>query len=336
MPLPGLSGAAAERYGATPSSAGCPMPYRFNEPRRHKIPRARYRVQNWPEYDRALQRRGDLTGWVTPEAIAVWGPPRTGRRGRPRDYSDVAIETGHLLLRSLATLLGLDIGVPDHTTFSRRRPGLTLARLLAKAERTGPVHVVIDSTGLKVYGASEWLSEKHGECGQRTWRKLHLAVDPNSGEILACELTTIEEGDAALVGPLLDQITSPIASVTTDGAYDGKPVYRAVAERQPDPPVAVVIPPRASAVPSPTADTAPSQRDQHIRMIRDKGRLGWQKAVGYGRRSLGETAVFRYKTIIGRSLRARTLPSQKTEAQVACSVLNRMTRLGMPVSQRIA
>src|SRR3954451_17345611 len=97
MPLPGLGGAAVELYGATPSSAGRPRPYRFNEPRRHKIPRARYWVQNWPEYDRALQRRGDLTVWVTPEAIAAWCPPRTGRRGRPRDYSDVAVETGHLL-----------------------------------------------------------------------------------------------------------------------------------------------------------------------------------------------------------------------------------------------
>src|SRR3954447_23871512 len=149
----------------------------------------------------------------------------------------MAIETGHLLrlafgrpwrqteglLRSLATLLGLGIGVPDHTTFSRRSPGLTLASSLAQAQRTGPVHVVIDSTGLKVYGAGEWLSEKYGERGQRTWRKLHLVVDPNSGEILACELTTIAEGDAALVGPLLDQITSPIASVTADGAYDGEP-----------------------------------------------------------------------------------------------------------------
>ena len=128
----------------------------------------------------------------------------------------------------------------------------------------------------------------------------------------------------------------PIASVITDGAYDGEPIYRAVAERQPDPPVAVVIPPRASAVPGPTADTAPSQRDRHLRMIEDRGRLGWQEAVGYGRRSLGETAMFRYKAIIARSLRARTLPAQRTEARVACSVLNRMTRLGMPVSQRIA
>jgi hypothetical protein len=149
-------------------------------------------------------------------------------------------------------------------------------------------------------------------------------------------VTTTEEGDAALVGLLLEQITGPIASVTADGAYDGEPVYRAVAEHQPDPPVAVVVPPRASAVPSPTADTAPSQRDQHLRVIREKGRMGWQRAVGYGRRSLGETAVFRYKAIIGRRLRARTLPAQKTEARVGCSVLNRMTRLGMPVSQRIA
>jgi Transposase DDE domain len=326
------------------------MPYKANEACRHRIPRARYRVTNWPEYDRALQRRGSLTVWVTPAALAAWHPPKTGRRGRSRTYSDIAIETGHLLrlafgrpwrqteglLRSLATLLGVEIGVPDHTTFSRRSPGLALANSLIQAQRTGPVHVVIDATGLKVHGAGEWLVDKHGERGRRSWRKLHLAVDPGTGEILASELTTTEEGDAALVGPLLEQITGPIASVIADGAYDGEPVYRAVAERQPDPPAAVVVPPRATAVPSPAADTAPTQRDQHIRMIREKGRMGWQRAVGYGKRSLGETAVFRYKTIIGRGLRARTPPAQKTEARVACSVLNRMTRLGMPVSQRIA
>ncbi len=326
------------------------MPYKANEARRHKIPRARYKVANWPEYDRALQQRGSLTVWVTPEALAAWHPPRTGRRGRPRDYSDLAIETGHMLrlafgrpwrqteglLRSLATLLGAGIGVPDHTTFSRRSPGLSLAGSLAQAQTSGPVHVVIDATGLKVYGAGEWLAETHGERGKRTWRKLHLAVDAGTGDILASELTTSEGGDAALVGPLLDRIAGPIASVTADGTYDGEPVYRAVAERQPDPPVAVVIPPRATAVASPTADTSPTQRDRHLRMIQEKGRMGWQRAVGYGRRSLGETAVFRYKAIIGRRLRARTLPGQKTEARVGCSVLNRITRLGMPVSQRTA
>src|SRR4051794_26351408 len=166
------------------------MPYKANEARRHKIPRARYRVSNWPEYDRALQHRGILTVWVTPEALAAWHPPKTGRRGRSCTYSDIAIETGHLLrlafgrpwrqteglLRSLATLLGLDIGVPDHTTFSRRSPGLVLARSLAEAQRSGPVHVVIDSTGLKVYGAGEWLAETHGERDRRSWRKLVWSV----------------------------------------------------------------------------------------------------------------------------------------------------------------
>src|ERR687894_480254 len=285
------------------------MPYKANEPRRHKIPRARYRVTNWPAYDGALQRRGSLTVWVTPEALAAWHPPGTGRRGRSPRYADIAIETGHLprlafgrpwrqtegLLRSLAALLGLSIGIPDHTTFSRRSPGLTLAGSLAQAQARGPVHVVIDATGLKVHGAGEWLAEKHGGRGRRTWRKLHLAIDPDGGEILASELTTSEEGDASQVGPLLAQITGPLASVTADGAYDGEPVYRAVAERQPDPPVAVVIPPRATAVPRPTADTEPTQRDQHLRMIQDRGRMAWQKAVGYGKRSLGETAMFRYK-----------------------------------------
>ena len=115
------------------------------------------------------------------------------------------------MLRSVATLLGLGIGVPDHTTFSRRSPGLALAGSLAQAQRSGPVHVVVDSTGLKVYGAGDWLAETHGERGRRTWRKLHLAVDPGSGEILASELTTSEEGDASQASPLLERITGPIA-----------------------------------------------------------------------------------------------------------------------------
>src|SRR3954449_5057928 len=282
------------------------MPYRANEPRRHKIPRARYKVRNWPAYDRALQQRGSLTVWVTPEALAAWRPPRTGQRGRPRDYSDVAIETGHLLrlafgrpwrqteglLHSLTTLLGVSVGVPDHTTFSRRSPGLVLATALARAQASGPVHVVIDATGLKVYGAGEWLVEKHGERGKRTRRKLHLAVDASTGQILASELTSNDEGDASQLGPLLEQIPGPLGSVTADGAYDGEPVYRSVAERQPDPPVAVIIPRRLRVPLSAAAGTTPSQRDQHIQTIRDKGRLGWQKAVGYGRRSLGETAMF--------------------------------------------
>jgi transposase len=195
------------------------------------------------------------------------------------------------------------------------------------------VNVVIDSTDLKVVGAGEWQCEKHGGKGHRTWRKLHLAVDPDSGEVVASELTTTDDGDASQVGPLLNQIAGPIASVTADGAYDGDPVYRIIAER--DPAAAVIIPPRSTAVPSNNAETAPTRRDRHLQLIQERGRLGWQKAVNYGWRSLGKVAMMRYKTLIGRRLRARTLPTQKTEAAAGCKVINIMTHLDMPVSQRI-
>ena len=206
------------------------MPYKANEPRRHKIPKARYKIDNWAEYDAALQRRGSLTVWVTPEALAAWTPARSGKRGRPRSYSDIAIEAGLMLrlafgrpwrqtegmLKSVMGLLGLELPVPDHTTFSRRGVDLGVAAALKRAD--GSVTVVIDSTGLKVFGAGEWLHEKHGGKPRRTWRKLHLAIDPDSGEILASELTTTDEGDASRVGPLLDQIDRPISAVCADGA----------------------------------------------------------------------------------------------------------------------
>src|SRR3982750_4675857 len=287
------------------------MPYKAQEAHRQKFPKARYRVKNWHEYDQALQARGSLTVWVTPEAIAAWQAPPTGQRGRSPFYSNVAIETGHLLrlafgrpwrqteglLRSIATLLGVSLAIPDHTTFSRRSAALSLPTTLRPSSE--PVHVVLDSTGLKVYGAGEWQREKHGERGRRTGRKLPLAVNPDSGEILASELTTKEVGGLSMVGPLLEQIQRPLLSVMADGAYDAEPVYRTLAARQPDSPPAVIIPPRATAVLGATADTAPSLRDRHIQTIQQKGRRGWERAAGYGQRSLVETAMFRYKTLIG-------------------------------------
>ena len=168
------------------------MPYKANEPRRHKIPKARYKIENWAEYDAALRQRGSLTVWVTPEAIAAWASATTGRRGRPRDYSDVAIEAGLMLrlasgrpwrqtegmLGSIMDLLGLELPVPDHTTFSRRSADLGDATALRKA--SGPIHVVIDSTGLKVFGAGDWLREKHGGKPDRSWRRLYLGVIPTA------------------------------------------------------------------------------------------------------------------------------------------------------------
>jgi hypothetical protein len=238
------------------------------------------------------------------------------------------------LLRSIVSLLGVSLSIPDHTTFSRRSAALSIPTML-RASRE-PVHVVLDSTGLKVYGAGEWHREKHGGRDRRIWRKLHLAVNPESGEILASELTTNEVGDPSMVGPLLHQIPESIASVLADGAYDGELVYRAIAERQPQPPAEVIIPPRVTAVFSPTTELAPSLRDRHVQMIQEKGRRGWEKAVGYGKRSLVETAMFRYKGLIGPTLRARKFEAQTSEARMACAVINRMTQLGRPISRRIA
>jgi hypothetical protein len=217
------------------------VPFKYHAEHRHHIPRPRYRVTNQPEYDAALRRRGSLTVWFTDAAIAAWkAEPRTTPGGQPH-YSILAITTALTmravfglalrqtegLIGSIIALLGLDLTVPDHSTMSRRSKTLEMPPL---------------RTGLKLGGAGEWLVEKHGTSRRRSWRKLHLGVDAESGEILAIELTKKESDDAARSGALLDQITDPIASFTADGAYDQDKVYEGVAEHVPD--AAVIVPPR--------------------------------------------------------------------------------------------
>jgi len=196
------------------------MPYRFNEGRRHKFPKARYRVTNWPDYDAALVRRGELTVWLTEEAIASWYAPATGERGGQPIYSAIAIETALTLrlvfhqplrqteglLRSIAALLGIDIAIPDHTTLSRRGGGLTV--LPKSIGRDEPLHLLIDSTGLKIYGEGEWLDQKRGIRSPRRWRKLHLGVDADTHEVVAVELTPDDVGDVSELVGLLDQVAT--------------------------------------------------------------------------------------------------------------------------------
>jgi transposase len=196
--------------------------------------------------------------------------------------------------------------------------------------RDEPLHLLVDSTGLKIYGEGEWLGQKHGIRTRRRWRKLHLGVDAGTHKIVASELTPDDVGDVCELPELLDQIDADVASMTADGAYDGETAYDAVAERHPE--AAVIIPPRITAV---LNETTTTQRDGHLAAIAQHGRIGWQRSSGYNRRSLVETAVYRYKTIIGRRLHARTLPNQRAEAKIGCNALNRMTKLGMPVSVRI-
>jgi Transposase DDE domain len=318
------------------------MPYKFNAGRRHKFPKARYRVTNWPDYDAALARRGELTVWLTDEAIAAWHAPATGQRGGQPIYSTIAIETALTLrlvfhqplrqteglLRSIAALLDIEIAIPDHTTLSRRGGGLTI--LPKSMGRDEPLHLLIDSTGLKIYGEGEWLDQKRGIRSPRRWRKLHLGVDADTHEVVAVELTPDDVGDVSQLAGLLDQVVTPVASVIADGAYDRETVYDAVADRHPE--ADIIIPPRATAV---LSTSGVPQRNQHIATIEEHGRMGWQRRSGYNRRSLVETAIYRYKTIIGRRLLARTLSSQQVEAKIGFNALNRMTCFGMPATIRI-
>ena len=190
------------------------------------------------------------------------------------------------------------------------------------------MHLLVDSTGLKLCGAGEWLVEKHGASRWRSWRKLHIGVDADTGRIVAAALTTHDADDGAQVAPLLDQIDGPIASFTGDGAYDQDGVYGAVAARHPD--AAVIVPPRSSAVPSKTAETAPTPRDRHLQVIAEQGRMGWQKASGYNWRALVEADIGRWKRVIGHALRSQTDERQATEVAIAVDVLNRMLELGRP------
>ena len=188
--------------------------------------------------------------------------------------------------------------------------------------------------GLKLCGAGEWLVEKHGTTRRRSWRKLHIGVDAETSQILAAVLTTNDVDDPSQVGALLDQIDSPIASCIGDGAYDQETVYADVAVRHPD--AAVVVPPRATAVLSTTADSAPTQRDGHLQMIAEKGRMKWQKATSYNRRAKVEAAIGRYKQVIGDGLRFRKDNRRSTEVAIAVDGLNRMLELGRPTYVRMA
>ena len=323
------------------------MPFKANADRRHRIPRQRFRVTNWREYDASLRGRGSLTVWFTAEAIASWkAEPRTTRGGQPT-YSGLAILTAltlravfRLALRqtegligSVVGLLGLDLAVPDHSTLSRRAATVQVPRPRANSG-TGPLHLLVDSTGLKLCGAGEWLHEKHGKRVRRSWRKLHLGLDASTGRIVASLLTTRDVDDGSQVGPLLERIGEPLASFTGDGAYDQEGVTSSIGSRPPD--AAIIVPPRSTAVPSDTAETAPTQRDRHLRAIVEHGRMAWQAASGYIKRARAETAILRFKRVIGDGLRSHANDRRATEVEVAVHILNRMLDLGRPNSVRIA
>ena len=227
--------------------------------------------------------------------------------------------------------MGPDLAVPNHSTLSRRAETLEVPKPCPGSR--GPAHLLVDSTGLRLCGPGEWLIERHGAQRRRAWRKLHIGVDAETGQILASELTSDDVDDGSQVELLLDQITAPLASIG-DGAYDQIDIYGTVTQHHPD--AGVIIPPRATAVPSNMAEGTPSEREQHLQSIAKHGRMGWQKRSGYTRRALVETSISRFKRVIGDALRSQTDQRRATEVAIAISALNRMFELGRQKSVRIA
>ena len=307
---------------------------------RHK---AVYHVRNWSEYDQALVKRGWLTVWVSDEVLAMWqhaGPPQGGAQFTNSDQAIEAMltvkEVFHLtnrasegFLRSQFELLELALPVADHTTLSRRGKQLSV-KLPKRAQ--GPLYLVMDSSGLKVFGEGEWKVGQHGYSKRRTWRKLHLLVDSASAEIQAAFLSAAGVHDADLVQPALTEVEQPVLSLAADGAYDKRKVYQALQACAPA--AGVNIPPRKDARiwQHGNVKAPPLPRDENLGTIRKSGRRKWKQSSAYHRRSLAETAVFRIKTMFGNHLTTRLTATQKTQAMIRCKTLNQMTHLGMPQS----
>mgnify|MGYP001260131058 CR=1 FL=1 len=318
------------------------MPYTFNDAGCHTFEKKQYRISNWPAYTESLRQRGDVTVWLSPEVEALWRAERRKTRGGQPTYSDLAITVCLTLgmvykpplrqtegfVRSLVKLMGVDICVADFSSFSRRGSGLDLP-LQSRSDKAGPIHLVGDSTGLKIFGEGEWLQSKHKTRAKRkSWRKLHLGLDLATGEIVCSDLTTDDVGNPTALPELLDQIDGDVSRFMADGAYDGAPTSDLLVKLC-GVDVEIIILPAKTAVLSAEAAVNPTLRDQRISAIRTGGRMAWQVSSGYNQRSRAETQMGRWKMVIGPKLKARSFPNQRTEAKISTHILNKMNELSL-------
>lgn len=302
-----------------------------------------YRIRNWGQYNAALKQRGSLTLWLSREAIENWTTrEKSGQRGASVTYTALAIETMASVqaifslpgrqtqgfLQSLFDLLKLELTVPDHSTLSRRRGTLDVKLPLEQPGQTR--HLVIDSTGVKVFGEGEWKVRQHGWSKRRTWLKLHLAADEANLEIISAYATSNNLSDGEMLPRLLAGLSEEVTQISADGAYDQRRCYEAIKECR----ARAAIPPRRGAKiwQRATAQSERHGRDENLRQIRRVGRRKWKEQCGYHRRSLAETTMFRLKAIFGARVRTRKISNQLTEMLLRCAMLNRMTHLGMPDS----
>jgi len=325
------------------------MPHKFNTSRRHKFEKKRQKVTNWRVYNEGLLQRGDVTIWLSAEVEDKWLADKRQTPGGQPTYSDMVISVcltlGMVfkqplrqtqgLVGSLARLMGLDVPVPDFSTLLRRGAGLSMPEK-SKAQRARPIELVLDSTGLKIFGEGEWLQNKHKTKAKRkSWCKLHLGLDITTGDIVCSDLTKDNVGDPTALPELLNQIDAPVSRFLADGAYAGDPTSDLLVDRFGEA-IEIVIPPSITAVLSLDAARDPTPRDKHIAEIRDKGRLAWQVSSGYNHRSRGEAQMGCWKMVIGPKLKARNFPNQKTEARIGTNILNKINGLGRAKYEAVA
>ena len=304
----------------------------------------KYRINNWKEYNKSLIQRGSITVWFSDDAIEKWlASKESNKKGRPFIYSNDAILTAlllrsffHLPLRalqgfmmSLVVLMNIAIPIPYYTQICKRAK--LLGQELALLSKKNVKDIVIDSTGLKVYGEGEWKVRKHGYSKRRTWRKLHLAICPDSHDILLEVLTDNSIGDCEIYPDFLAKAPANIQHAYGDGAYDTEGCYEASYLHG----LSLIAPPQRNAVFHPDAPQYMEARNNAVLEILglggdDDARKLWKKLKDYHRRSLSETAMFRFKRLFGDHLASHRLENQKAEVWAKCLAINRMNSLGMP------
>lgn len=302
----------------------------------------KYRIRNWSEYNKALVNRGSLTVWFDEKSIAEWHNVQTsGQRGRPYDYSNTAILCAltfrnlfRLPLRategfvnSLINLLQLPLTAPNYTTLSRRQASLEIPTYQNNCNK--PVHLVVDSSGIKIYGEGEWKMRLYGKEKRRTWRKLHIAVNEKTHDIVMAVVTHANVHDTEVFESLLPNDREyHVEQVTGDGAYDAVRCYNATANIGAKP----CFPPRAGAARNKPIDEGTRLRNHTVGRTRELGLKKWKVKNNYHRRSMAETAFLRLKKIFGACAASRNFANQVVELTLRCSMLNKMSQLGMPDS----
>ena len=302
-----------------------------------------YRVRNWGEYNRALKQRGSVTFWINEETASQWKAKKEKLKGRPKIYSEVAIEacvTMRVLfdlpyrqcegfVRDLLHLMKLDIKSPTYTQICRRQKSLK-TKLKHSVNLNEPIHIVVDATGLKIFGEGEWKVRQHGYTKRRMWRKLHVGIDVASKEIVTMELTDNHVGENKKLAGLLDQYEGVIDRVGGDKGYDSHDCHETVKKRGAE--SAILLQKKAKERRPLRDGEVPLVRDNIVRRMNEIGRDEWKKEAKYHQRSLVENTFFRYKTIFGDTLKSISMENQKVEALIGCNILNKFTQLGMPVS----